>query len=1020
MKARAKQKRRAPGRVLRRIFALLTVFAAALGPAVYSAADQGKVLPLEELVLGEEDSALFTLNLQELLAFCEQGGFSAPGGPSVHEGTSVLGGSSIHEGISGPGGSYAPGSPASAGKGTIAGVGPTVKMASASSAASLLKRANGASPSGSEKVFRATGASASGKRPENCLRFEEDSGAPVVLYVIPRRGFVRFLFENSGDQSFFCSAVFGGYATEPVPVESAAETGRAQAAFLDVDLEELRRLLPTVAGTEGGLQEGDGAEGAGSEDAVSAGAGPEEVSRPELLAAISGKQAASTALMAAPPVLKAAGSGVTFASELGETTSAIVFEDESGNPFSVQMTDGGTLWALPVVYTADGKVRSARPELGEPEAWTFTLLQAQNGIYNVTTSFGGQLEFGGSSYAGYPKYLYITENEEGEYAFYRTGTGFLKATGGGENEIGFMSRYLRPAVLVTFLKGQETGLWFSLAEVEPSGPQEELHIGTVDGVSLNAKVQLFDYDDRVNSNALRRENGITGDDLLFYNHKWNEDTTGTSSVDGRGVLDARGYPAAISSRLYRGFPETRDGGSLKYLFDSTFKVGEDLSGAGLFQQDEDGYYWYDSAKNAAYFDGESFTLYDCAIRPNYYNRGNSSLWAGEGREDERSGNFFPFNPLTERTADRPGSVEFDDRRLIGDQVPSYLLAAGQSPETGQVDLWFGMTVEFRFLIPKGGQVKGKDMIFDFWGDDDVYVYVDDVLVMDIGGCHWACGGTVNFSEDDRTTSSAVSYMRMNTDSDEAYKTFSRINRQLESTGEEEGIFPEGHFAAGTTHTLRFFYLERGGDISYCRLRFNLPTLPQGGFTLEKQLTAETGAVLTAEDRNQEFLFRAVDDTGRSVLEGDTVCTVADTLAQQEPDQDGVIRLKGGETAMFSGPLSVEEVWIEELLPEDTGEAWQVTCQVENSGQAAVSGEAQSGLFEASDGTLYHTRRLGHPVRPEAGEVLPRVTVENRKRGPLRRMPDTGAPPAAAWAAAFPALVFLSLANALSARTGKRH
>lgn len=75
----------------------------------------------------------------------------------------------------------------------------------------------------------------------------------------------------------------------------------------------------------------------------------------------------------------------------------------------------------------------------------------------------------------------------------------------------------------------------------------------------------------------------------------------------------------------------------------------------------------------------------------------------------------------------------------GNALPTYRL-----PD-GAVDLWFGMTMEFDFYMPAGGQIGGEDMVFQFLGDDDVFVYIDDVLVLDIGGTHAANSGSVNFA-----------------------------------------------------------------------------------------------------------------------------------------------------------------------------------------------------------------------------------------------------------------------------------
>jgi len=173
---------------------------------------------------------------------------------------------------------------------------------------------------------------------------------------------------------------------------------------------------------------------------------------------------------------------------------------------------------------------------------------------------------------------------------------------------------------------------------------------------------------------------------------------------------------------------------------------------------------------------------------------------------------------------------------------------------------FGMNLEARFVIPENRKVNGSDMIFEFTGDDDLWIYIDDHLALDVGGCHKALGGKINFTDgtityfDPSDTPGTTAY-------DAAILTMPTGDNNWNSTGSGDKIFAkdsaltdettkqtldekptvvattdtswnlystlglnEADFFEGSVHSIKIFYLERGTGQSNCRMKFNMSTI----------------------------------------------------------------------------------------------------------------------------------------------------------------------------------------------------
>lgn len=290
----------------------------------------------------------------------------------------------------------------------------------------------------------------------------------------------------------------------------------------------------------------------------------------------------------------------------------------------------------------------------------------------------------------------------------------------------------------------------------------------------------------------------------WYNHNLTYDNPRTLGFP-RDLQNLKNkYDSSHGHDIYSDIVNSKNDQLIKDLFDPKNEPGKQYLGKGnkLFQYDTDGnatkdryngkfgkgYYYYDSDFNGADYnkDQQRFYVYKDKQYIQLQNLGGGpGGWINSGSQT-------------------PGFMPFEQGTVM--------------EKSGQTNYWFGLKTEIDFFLPDNVGTNGgncnkseanKDMRFYFSGDDDVWVFVDDKKVLDLGGIHGRIAGDINFSTGEITYENADSPGTV-------LKKDTTLLKQIKN-GE---------------HKLTIYYLERGSSLSNCSIYFNLA--PRYNLEIEKK------------------------------------------------------------------------------------------------------------------------------------------------------------------------------------------
>lgn len=329
-----------------------------------------------------------------------------------------------------------------------------------------------------------------------------------------------------------------------------------------------------------------------------------------------------------------------------------------------------------------------------------------------------------------------------------------------------------------------------------------------------------------------------------------------------------------------------DGG----IFDSgDTKSKEVYTNVGLPFVYENGYYMFDASQDSACFSGTAASETNLTWNDT----------AQTNKTDKRKG-FYPFN-------------------------------SGTNVKTP--DYHFGMIATIPFSMTADGKISStsdEDIKFEFAGDDDVWVFIDGKLVLDIGGIHDSVNGTINFAQNKTETSATSSDQRSGMFIKGGRSTAGKISKKVFRDFEGAGIFDTTlkTFAATDQHTLTVYYLERGEGASNCKIKFNLPMKDTVSVHKTVKTTDSGGAELAdsvLEQINQRDFYFTLYCNGAAVANAtynlyDINNQYIDT---RMTGTDGRFVLKNGQTAKFIGTMDEDDGKTYYVTEADNGAGWTV-------------------------------------------------------------------------------------------------
>ncbi len=480
----------------------------------------------------------------------------------------------------------------------------------------------------------------------------------------------------------------------------------------------------------------------------------------------------------------------------------------------------------------------------------------------------------------------------------------------------------------------------------------------------------FNYGDNITADLAAGHSGVTT-------------RNGTGGINEMNPIKVADRPTLNAMSLLigdDGHPKLANGESLSWLFsDGTYAKKQNTDNInGLFQRNSTtGEYFYNSRWNHAQFNPSTntFTLYEEMVTPNFmmYPFGNFMPFFDIVHDCKRSSDIdkaylqeiaksalykyntqgvgSEYNTLSTNLNQfiRLMDAAFTSGWSAKDCVNKYFEKSGIPkvyPDNTELEqyytldydepsnFYFGMNMEMNFIQPKGGMTGltgQEELVFYFTGDDDVWVYLDGVLFLDLSGIHRHVGGKIDFVR------GQVSYYELSKETgdvgDTPYQSISFADILTAAGKSTAGLNEAGTFADYSIHNFKFYYMERGAGSGVCRMNFNLPLLRENSISITKDISALNGNVddiigdpyFTFRILKAKSGIKAAGDDQLFVSEGtpyDIYDSAGNYLETRQVGAGGIISIKKGDVAVISGIMSdAGKYYVCELISSELAEQY---------------------------------------------------------------------------------------------------